>query len=1114
MFLKLEKMSSSPHKRQYKAMKSQLEHILHRPDTYVGSGRQQTFTDSHVGDITSVLPKIKNCSVKYIPAMLRIFVEIVSNAIDNIYRSEEEKVPMSKIKVTIDQDTGLTTVYNDGGWIPLDTHVETGKPIPELIFGVLLTSDNYDDQKQRSGSGRNGYGAKLTNAFSTMFKIEICVPKDDHFLVYRQEWSNNMRDCKKSTVTRRKVGPPSTCVSWTPDFERFKIKGYTDDMLSVYYRYIYDTAMIAGCSNVSVYLNKTKLPIGGLKDYSKLFTDSSESLKIETSDSVVVLTPSSTFKHFAFTNGVHNVDGGVHVESWTSGIFKPLLARFIKKNQPKISLNELKSFFSIFIKCDLPNPEFSSQSKTYLTVPSPKVNVSKKNIDTLMKWSFVTKVKDIIKSKEYLALKKVEKKKKTFQKIDGYDPANKAGSAESHKCSLIFTEGLSAKTYAVQGIEKGVFGLTGRDWFGLFPLRGKLLNVRNAKTTSIAANKEIKNAINAIGLRLGVDYTKDENFKKLNYGKIIILCDADVDGIHIQGLLMNFIHTLFPTLLHRTNPYVVSMETPIVRVFEGKKIHVFYNEQRFKQFIQLPGKQKLRKKYHKGLGTSSNKEVMETFGERMVEYVHDDLADEAMRMVFSSNRSDDRKKWLSDFDPDANVDIKTGSIVQMDLSQFINERMIHFSIDDCGRSIPHLLDGLKESQRKVLYAVFKKKLSYKSKTLKVNQLAGFTAEHTGYHHGEQCLYDTIINLATDIMGKNNIPYLYRDGQFGSRLDGGKDASAGRYIFTKEDMLTRKLFIPSDDNLLPRNTDDGEPVEPRFYVPIIPTALVNGCQAGIGTGWSCSLPLYNPLDLVSSCKKWIKNQTLPELSPWYRGFKGVITRISPTKFSTSGLMERKNDTVTITELPIGVWTNKYKSFLEDLLEKKFIKKLSNYSTPKEVKFVIKEHRNGMKCTMENLKLINTVTTSNMVLFTPKGKLKKFDTVNDIITSFCMCRLRIYEKRKATMIKNYNKQLRILKNKSRFLEEVMTESLVIFRRPEKDICADLEDRNYDKDEKETYDYLLNLGIRSVSQDKINELRRKIADDEEKLQTLEDTTEKQMWLTELNDFTKHYKAWLKKH
>ena len=158
-------------------MKSQLEHILHRPDTYVGSGRQQTYNDSHVGDITSVTPVIKKCSVKYIPAMLRIFVEIVSNAIDNIYRSEEEKVPMSKIKVTIDQDTGLTTVYNDGGWIPLDTHVETGKAIPELIFGVLLTSDNYDDQKQRSGSGRNGYGAKLTNAFSTMFKIEICRSK-------------------------------------------------------------------------------------------------------------------------------------------------------------------------------------------------------------------------------------------------------------------------------------------------------------------------------------------------------------------------------------------------------------------------------------------------------------------------------------------------------------------------------------------------------------------------------------------------------------------------------------------------------------------------------------------------------------------------------------------------------------------------------------------------------------------------------------------------------------------------------------------------------------------------------------------------------------------------
>ena len=1112
----------SPKKRNYQKT-DPLTHIRKRPDTYVGSKKLQKLESECVADISQDIPVLINRDIKYIPALLRIFVEITSNAIDNIYRSAEDGIDMNKIKIDINHETGETSIWNDGSWIPIDEHEEEKVPIPKMIFGELLTSDNYDDTVQRAGSGRNGYGAKLTNVFSTQFKIEIGVPNTKNGIdVYRQVWTDGMKVCKKHTITSRKTGTPYTMVTWTPDFAYFGIDCYSDDLLALYYRYIYDTAMISGCSGVSVMLNKKKVKINNLKDYAKLFNDTTEILQIQTKDSVVALIPDSTYNFNAFVNGVHNSDGGVHVEAWGNAIFKPLLLKFNKKNKPQVSLKDVKQFFRILIKCDLPNPEFSSQSKTYLTAPTPVPKVEKKHINALMKWSFADKVRDIIQGKELLSLKKIQKSKKTFRKIPGYDPANLAGTKDAGNCVCIFTEGLSAKTYAARGIEKGFFGnpnlpqIKGRDYFGLFPLRGKLLNVRNASTNSITKNNEIKNTINALNLKIGVDYTIDSNFKTLNYGKIAILCDADVDGIHIKGLLINMFHSLYPSLLKRKEPYIVSMETPIVRVFEGRKTHVFYDERKFKQFIKDPSKAALKKKYHKGLGTSSNKEVMETFGERVINYVADTKCDDHMNMVFKSSQADDRKDWLRNYDPE-NFLIQNGKkVVDMNISDFVNHQMIQFSIDDCGRSLPHLLDGLKESQRKILFAVFKRKLNHSGKTLKVAQLAGYVAEHSGYHHGEQCLYDTIIKLANDIVGMNNIPLLYRDGQFGSRLAGGKDAAAGRYIFTKLEQLTRDMIPEIDDNLLPRRLDDGEVIEPMFYLPIIPNVLVNGCQAGIGTGWSCSIPTYNPNDLINACKIWIKKgiDKVPELVPWFRNFKGTIEKVNENKYMTRGVITRVKNKVTITELPVGMWTDKYKEFLEDLLEQKCIKSLKNYSTPQKVHFVITELRNGMKCNLDNLKLKSSVSTTNMVLFTPKGKIRKFKTVKDIVDTFCRCRLTLYTKRKNWLVNELDRKLTLAKNKMRYLQDVMNQSLVIFKIPEVDIIQELETKNFDKlGKKVNYDYLLNMSNRSFTKDKLETLKKEIDDYENEKQTIMNTSPEDIWLRELKNLSTNYKKWIKK-
>ena len=1100
----------TPKKRNYEKM-DQLDHILHRPDTYIGAINELEKEDIFIGDISSEEPKVifKN-SVKISDAIVRIFVEILSNAIDNIHRSNEDGVDMNKIKININRETNEISIYNDGTSIPINIHEKEKTRIPELIFGNLLTSDNYDDSEERFRSGRNGFGAKLTNIFSSQFLLEIVhLDEDGCYYSYKQAWRNNMKEVSKPKIKEVAEQTPYTKISWIPDFKIFGGDGYNDTTISMYYRLIYDSAMIASFHKVSVYLNNKRVPIKSLTDYAKLFETTEEMIEFKTKDSNVVLCSSTSgFKHIAFTNGIFNIEGGVHVNKWCNEIFKPILAKFNKKNKIQITVKDIQKYFKIFINCNLPNPRFKSQSKHCLSGPMPTVKVQEKQLKAIMKWSFVDKVNDFIESKDLMSLKRKERKSKTFKSIPGYDPANNAGTKHSKKCTLILTEGLSAKTYAVRGIEKGFNNLKGRDWYGIFPLKGKLLNVRNCKSSDIAKNSEITNAMNAVGLQVGVDYTKEENFEKLNYGKLCMLCDQDVDGLHIQGLIINFIHKLFPTLLQRKESFVISMDTPLVRVFDKKTTKIFYSEKVFKEFIKDPKNKKMSRKYHKGLGTSSNKEVLETFGERMLDYKTDEKTDENINMLFDKKNANQRKKWLADNTADEVDDIDEEATA-ITFSEFIDKRMIQFSTDDCSRSIPNLFDGLKESQRKILYSVFLKNLNFSGKTLKVAQLAGYVAEKSAYHHGEQCLNDTIVKLANDIVGYNNIPLLFRDGQFATRLS-GKDAAAGRYIFTKLDKLTRLIFPLVDDNLLDYKYEDGEKIEPKFYVPILPNILANG-STGIGTGWSSSVPLYNPLELSKACRQWMdsKFDDVEEPMPWYRNFKGIIEKISKNKFISKGVLTRSGNKVEIAELPIGVWTDKYKLFLEGLLENKLIKSMKNYSTPQEVRFVIMEHKNGIKCNLDNMKLTSPITNSNMVLFLENKKLKKFGSVKEIIHEFSIRRLKLYDDRKAYLLKNNEYQKSVAENKKRFLEYVINKKLVIYMKPEQEIIKQLEKHGFDKKGKNNnYEYILSMDMRSFTKEKIDKLQEEIDKLTNILESITKTSSKRMWKTELTKFEQEYK------
>jgi len=807
-------------KKKYSKM-NPLEHILHRPDTFVGSTRTRKVTE-YVSDEKDEF-KINQKEITFNPALLRIFVEPLSNAVDNVARSKKTKTPCTKIKIEVDKKTGKTSVWNNGESIVVGKDNDEDMWNHTLIFGHLLTSSNYDDEEDREDiSGRNGLGGKLSNVFSTSFNVKGYDPTTKK--LFEQEWTNNMKTVGKPKIKTSNLKNGYTEVTWYPDFKQFKLKGYSDDMLQLYCKYAVDAAMLTG---VNVYFNGNLIPVKTMINYANLYDTikSKNVLNVKTKNSSMVLVPSSSFKFISFANGVYTSLGGTHVDAWVEALFRPIVKK-LNKTQPKTktkkitySIGDVKKFFKIFVTATVSIPEFESQSKHKLESPF-SVKVPVKNINSLLRWSVIDEIK---RSKEMVVLKSLERKKKNFVKVSGLDSANNEGGKNGRECTLILVEGLSAKTYAVQGIEVGAFGKQGRDWFGIYALRGKVLNVRNAKAASIAKNNVISDIFKALNVKHDVDYTSEENYKTLRYGRVMIITDADVDGIHISGLIKNMFHSLFPSLLEREQSYVTSMHTPIVRVYTGtNKCKLFYDERKYEKYIakmkrDFPNK-KIKQKYYKGLGTSSNADILETFGKKLIQYKIDDKTTENMEKVFLKKKADLRKIWLKEYDSTkvaVNWTDKKEEIFDMKISDFLNTELIKFSINDCKRSIPNIMDGLKEGQRKVLFSCFLRNLKYTGKALKVAQLGAYSAEKSAYHHGEQNLLDTITKMTQEFPGSNNIPVLFRGGQLGTRIAGGKDAANGRYTFTKLDKLTRYLYREEDDVLLERILKTVTQLNPNF-----------------------------------------------------------------------------------------------------------------------------------------------------------------------------------------------------------------------------------------------------------------------------------------------------------
>ena len=1121
-----------------------LEHILKKPDTYIGSIQMTECTEyTALSGTSGDAANIGLATFTHIPALYKLVDEGLVNMRDHVIRQAQaikdgkpDALPVTCIEVEVDAATGTITMTNDGNGIDIAQHPEHKMWIPEMIFGHLRTSTNYaEDKKEKIVGGKNGFGFKLVLVWSTWGSVETV----DHVrgLKYTQEFRANLTEICPPKITKCSAAAnkkPYTRISFRPDYARLGIAGLTPDMTSLFMKRVYDIAAVTDRS-IRVKYNGGIVPVKDFKQYIGLYIRPDVKRAYEAPSErweyAVCLTNTDEFGHVSFVNGICTSKGGKHVE-YVMGQLLRKLAAFIKtKKKVDVKPATIKEQLTLFLRCDVENPAFSSQTKDELTTTSANFGsvctVSDEFVEKVAKMGVMDAACALTEVKEAKAAKKTDgAKTRTIRGIPKLIDANFAGTEKSGQCTIIFCEGDSAKAGIVSGLSK-----EDRNTIGVYPVKGKFMNVRGEAVKRIAENTEIAEIKRILGLENGRDYTAEDVAKRLRYGKVLFMTDQDLDGSHIKGLGINLFQSEWPSLTHIPG-FIGFMNTPILKARKGAQERVFYNEGEFEAWksggATASGSSgpidvsTWNIKYYKGLGTSTGREFREYFEhKKIVDFAYTgEPSDDAIDLVFNKKRADDRKEWLSTYNRADHLDTSHKHVTYED---FMTREMKHFSIYDNQRSIANGMDGLKISLRKILFAAFKK--GGLKTEIKVAQFSGYVSEHSGYHHGEASLNAAIVGMAQNFVGSNNINLFEPNGQYGTRLCGGRDSASERYIFTQLNAITRLIYRAEDDAVLEYLDDDGQLVEPTFYAPIVPMVLINGTK-GIGTGFSTDIMCYNPLQVIDYVEAMLLQKPEAEwgpIEPYYRGFKGSITPLTtaPGKFLVRGLhtVDAAKKQVRVTELPVGYWTEDFKKHLETLIETGAIKDYVDMSTDTVVDFTITFPASASidtavvdhgTCTAveKMLKLYTTESTSNMHLFDSQDQLKKYGNVRDIVRDYYATRLNLYNKRKTHQLGAMTAELLLLSNKARYIQELLDGSIDLRRKRGDELVSMMQSKGYDQVEgDQQYKYLLKLPMDSVSEENVQKLLKEKGQKEVCHATLQGTSIEQLWLADLAELRAEY-------
>ena len=1073
-------------------------------------------------------------------ALLNIFEEITQNAIDKSIEDPTTKT----IKVTLGKNEGgdlEISVWNDGEGIPCYVHDQAGVPVPTMLFGMTKSSDKYDDSKKRKSGGRNGIGAKATNFFSKSLKVETYSAAmgslfKQTFFTTKNEKGERVLKWKPHKITTPKRKGGYTKVTYCPDLARFGLTSIPPHLIEVLRSKVMD---IAACTkpSLSVYLDGKKLPLKGFSHYVSLFS-SDASLRIPT-DSIVAKDGSTVWNvgvlpidpdgppelktgiDVGFVNGLRCCKGR-HVEYARSKIAEAIAKKLKLKS---FTSHRTRSYCHVFVTISLCNPSFDSQTKTTLESQLKefgfKWEPSKTFVNALKDAGILTHVESRSKLeadaeilRKASASTKVTRSSilaRSIVQIPKLRDASNAGKKGS-SCTLILAEGDSA----IGSVEPGLEEIGSAD-FGLFPLKGKPLNTRKAVTEkdglkNVTENAEIHNVMLALGLRFGLTYETRKEYDTLRYKKVWLMMDQDTDGSHICGLVYSFLQQFFPLLLHKYH-FVYRFATPLIRAVPSP---AYARRLRRKEFfshadftVWLNGldeetKTKYDIIYLKGLATSDQEDMrryMSDYKSHIVRlrYTGDESRD-ALATFFVDENVNERKDILRAYDPTVAVEYDSPVIA---IEDFLLNDMIHYSMESLYRGVACGIDGLKESQRKVLYTALSKNVR---KRVKVAQFASEVAAYTHYHHGEKSVEETISKMAQEHPGSNNFNYLFPAGQFGSRSHPRKIHGQSRYVFTYLNPVTTALFPKEDNAVIRRRVDEEHLVEPLTYMPVVPAVLLNGCS-GIGTGWSSDIQAYNPKEIFEVQSLYLAEKGSPSgrwkakanaMLPWYSMHNGPMEAVRDKEGAVTGYISRGAFTlqafpkyleIYIRELPISTWTQPYLTKLKERHQfdsksyPKFILDESNESTNVKVSIrllCVKDYfvkKLGLKSEAEMdatfgepvdgfrfptlVKLFSMerkLSATNMNGFVrerneaedvDKLVLHHFSDLASFFSFHGQCRLPAYEERQAYILEAWSRELLKLKSQLRYLNEDMAATISIKKKPRAEAYAIFAEKDYPDD-----------------------------------------------------------------
>eukprot|EP00930_Biecheleria_cincta_P085035 TRINITY_DN74453_c0_g1_i1.p1 TRINITY_DN74453_c0_g1~~TRINITY_DN74453_c0_g1_i1.p1 ORF type:complete len:1272 (-),score=223.30 TRINITY_DN74453_c0_g1_i1:29-3844(-) len=1128
---------------------SQREHVLLRPDTYIGGvapRAQKTWVLRPDG------LALEEIQMTYSPGFLKIFDEILVNAMDQQFEKPRKgsRKKTTHISVNVDSEFGVINVTNDGVGIPVEYNKEYNAWVPSFIFGELLTGSNFDDNAgPRFVGGRNGIGAKAANIFSKIFQVRVIDPASRR--VFTQTWRDNMAMVDDPDIQKVDEKPPTGQVSieFIPDFLRFGMRGLDALTVRLLKARVLD---VAACTrkDIQVSFNEEKLDVRTFDDYARLVfgpvNHTTTIIKDNGPNGLVRLEVAAGvsnvkgFRSVAFVNGIR-CNAGTHVDS----VVRQLVMHTKDHIRKSITRQEdgdvrpqqfVKDHLFVVVKALVENPSFDSQNKDSLATPEAEFG-----FDTQLPQAFLNKVIRLGLAQaamDYASFKAdAQSTAKLKKQVAGrhlslpkLDDAEYAG-VRGHNCTLILTEGDSAKAMALGALES-IQG--SRAHFGIFPLKGKLLNVQKASTTALANAEGVKELMQALGLTLRGQYTSIAA-PRLRYQKIMVFADQDPDGDHITGLIMNFISHLWPSIFKVDPKFVVKFATPLVKVLNHPGIH-FYSMQEWETWSAKKRSPQPIPKYYKGLGTSSDKEAAEYFQNLEKNTLafdwKGDSDNASLKLAFQAGpgAADARKQWLlHTYDPDAFLDYSQSAVSH---SEFFTKSFIHFSMYMNQRSIPSLMDGFKTSQRKAMCVALR---GLKSET-KVTVFSNLVMAKMNYHHGDMSMTETIVRLAQNHVGSNNVNFLRPHGQFGSRLHERGEHAQARYIGVALEPIARKIFRSEDDAILEYQWDEASEVEPNFLLPVVPAILLNGAS-GIGTGWSVDMPNYHPLDVIAATKEVLAGNHSPQLlMPWYDGFSGEIFKhkgrfisAGVWKVGMSDKRKTKPDIIEITELPVGTWTEDYKvKLLQNSALQGMMKKIDTSQNgkasvhirllcdPTKLESFLRKHKGDWELGRA-LGLIKRIP-SMMWLWNATGKLEYFDDTDGVIRSFFATRLPKYERRLQHLQETARHEVEKTRSRLDFIQCVVNGTLQLMPAPP---AAELRQqmrqrgfkplRSFDARGRPAgeadFDHLLKMTFTSFTRETYEELAQRLLTREAHLRELEGKTARDLWAEDLEELEEAY-------